>query len=153
MDIDKYCLNMAVQCSKQSTAIKLKVGAIITKDNHIISDGYNGTPKGFDNECECCNIGLRNCTKPKITLCKECEHFKTKPEVLHAESNAIMKCAKDGISTKDATLYITHSPCIDCAKLIIQAGIKRVVYLTKYHKNDGILLLNKTNIKIEQYGI
>ena len=153
MDIDKYCLNIAVQCAKQSTAIKLKVGAIIAKDNHIISDGYNGTPKGFNNECEYCNIGLKNCTKPKITLCKECEHFKTKPEVLHAESNAIMKCVKDGISTKDATLYITHSPCIDCAKLIIQAGIKRVVYLAKYHKNDGILLLNKANIKIEQYGI
>ena len=153
MDIDKYCLNMAVQCGKQSTAIKLKVGAIIAKDNHIISDGYNGTPKGFDNTCEYCNVGTEYCTKPKLTLCQKCEHFKTKPEVLHAESNAIMKCVKDGISTEGATLYITHSPCIECAKLIIQAGIKRVVYLSKYRKNDGILLLNKANIKIEQYGI
>lgn len=151
MDIDKYCLNIAVQCAKQSTAIKLKVGAVIAKDNHIISEGYNGTPKGFNNICEYCNIGTNYCTE--FAHCKQCKHFKTKDEVLHAESNAILKCAKDGIATKNTTLYITHSPCIDCAKLIIQAGIKRVVYLDKYRKDDGIKLLKKYNIKIEQYGV
>jgi len=151
MDIDKYCLNIAVQCAKQSTAIKLKVGAVIIKDNHIISDGYNGTPSGFNNTCETCTKGIDNCTEVKF--CRNCKYFKTKDEVLHAESNAILKCAKDGIATKNTTLYITHSPCIDCAKLIIQAGIKRVVYLDKYRKDDGIKLLKKYNIKIEQYGV
>lgn len=150
MDIDRYCLNIAIECARQSTANKLRVGAVIAKDNHIISDGYNGTPSGFDNKCELCTKDTDNCTE--IKFCKDCECFKTKPEVLHAESNAIMKCAKDGIATKDTTLYITHSPCIDCAKLIIQAGIKRVVYLDKYRKDDGIELLKKANIKIEQYG-
>ena len=157
---DKYYISVAQLCAKNSYANKLKVGAIIVKDNQIISDGFNGTPSGLSNECEFKECRTNHChlinSTPNVTdKCISCYYVKltTKPEVLHAESNAILKCAKYGKATYGSTLYITHSPCIECAKLIIQAGIKRVVYLAKYHKNDGILLLNKANIKIEQYGI
>ena len=136
--LDKYYIKVAQVCAKNSYAIKLKVGAIIVKDNQIISDGFNGTPCGFENKCETLNIDGDLCTLPYV---------------LHAESNAILKCAKYGKSTKDSTLYITHAPCIDCAKLIIQAGIIRVVYLEDYKNSDGINLLKKVDIKVEKLDL
>lgn len=154
--LDKYYIKVAQVCAKNSYAIKLKVGAIIVKDNQIISDGFNGTPSGFENKCEIIDCTTNFCHKGfnKVKLqCACCEKSKlsTKPYVLHAESNAILKCAKYGKSTKDSTLYITHAPCIDCAKLIIQAGIIRIVYLEDYRKSEGLELLKKAGINIEKF--
>lgn len=162
---DKYYLNVAKLCANNSYARRLQVGAVIVKDNQIMSDGFNGTPSGFENNCETETINSgEHCHPYECFNCKDfsngehclkCEQRKvkltTKPEVLHAESNAILKCAKYGRPTNGSTLYITHSPCIECAKLIIQAGIKRVVYLEDYHKNEGINLLKKANIDVEKY--
>ncbi len=106
------------------------MGALIVKDKSIISDGYNGTPSGFENRCED-------------------EENVTKPYVLHAEANAITKVAKSSNSSEGATLYVTASPCIECAKLIIQAGIRRVVYTEQYRYTDGIELLKKANVEVE----
>lgn len=153
---DKYCLEVAKLCAKNSYAKKLQVGAVIVKNHQIISDGFNGTPCGFKNECEIIECTTNHCHKghtfSNYALCFDCKHVKliTKPEVLHAESNAILKCAKYGKATNGSTLYITHSPCIECAKLIIQAGIKRVVYLEDYRKSDGLELLKKVNIVINK---
>lgn len=127
--LDKRYLQMARIWAENSYCIRRKVGALIVKDKMIISDGYNGTPSGFDNKCED-------------------EHNVTYPYVLHAEANAITKVAKSNNSSKDATLYITTSPCIECSKLIIQAGITRVVFCEMYHKETGLELLEKTNIEI-----
>ena len=135
---DKYYIKVAQLCAKNSYAIKLQVGAIIVKDGQIMSDGFNGTPCGFENKCEIRGVD---------------ESLHTLPYVLHAESNAILKCAKYGKSTKDSTLYITHAPCIDCAKLIIQAGIIRVVYLEDYKNSDSINLLKKVDIKVEKFDL
>jgi dCMP deaminase len=107
-----------------------QVGALLVKDKMIISDGYNGTPSGFENECED-------------------EDNTTKTYVLHAEANAITKVAKSNNSSLESTLYITTSPCIECAKLIIQAGISRVVYVEKYRITDGLDLLERAQIKLE----
>lgn len=119
-------LEIAKLISNHSKASRKKVGAILVKDGRIISIGYNGTPKGFDNTCEI--------------------DGKTKKEVLHAESNCISKCAKSTDSSENATLYVTLSPCIECAKLIIQCGIKEVYYCEMYHEVDGIDLLQKAKI-------
>ncbi len=126
---DKRYIEMAQIWAKNSYCQRRQVGALIVKDKMIISDGYNGTPSGFENICED-------------------EHGKTKPYVLHAEANAITKVAKSSNSSEGATLYITTSPCIECAKLIIQAGIKRVVYYDLYHIEDGIRLLERAGIEI-----
>lgn len=132
---DMSYLKMAHLWAENSTARKLHVGALIVKDNMIISDGYNGTPSGFDNNCE---IELEDGT------------LKTKEEVLHAEANAITKVAKSTHSCDGATLYCTDSPCIQCAKLIIQAGIRRLVYNREYHHKEGLELLKKAGIEIER---
>lgn len=129
---DKHYIEMALIWAKNSYCKRRQVGALLVKDRMIISDGFNGTPAGFENECED-------------------ENFATKPYVLHAEANAITKIAKSGNNSNGATLYITDSPCIECAKLIIQAGIVRVVYLKEYRNTDGIELLNRA--KIETYKI
>lgn len=134
---DEYYLNVAKLCAKNSYAKKLQVGAIIVKDGQIISDGFNGTPCGFENKCEVISMD---------------GSLHTLSYVLHAESNAILKCAKYGRPTNGSTLYITHSPCIECAKLIIQAGIIRVVYLEDYRKAEGLELLKKAGIDIKKYG-
>jgi dCMP deaminase len=126
---DQRYLEMARIWSKNSYCIRRQVGALIVKDRMIISDGYNGTPEGFENVCED-------------------ENNKTKPYVLHAEANAITKVAKSNNSSEGSTLYITTSPCMECAKLIIQSGIRRVVYSDKYHSNDGIELLERAGIEI-----
>lgn len=121
---------MARIWAKNSYCIRRQVGALIVKGRMIISDGYNGTPEGFENICED-------------------ETGKTKPYVLHAEANAITKVAKSNNSSEGATLYITTSPCVECAKLIIQSGIKRVVYCDNYHSDDGVKLLERAGIEIE----
>lgn len=126
--IDLKYLRMAGIWSENSYCIRRKVGALIVKDKMIISDGYNGTPTGFENVCED-------------------ESNNSKPYVLHAEANAITKVAKSNNSSEGGTLYITSSPCLECAKLIIQAGIKRVVYSENYRKNDGIDLLERAKIE------
>jgi dCMP deaminase len=120
---------MARIWARNSYCKRKQVGALIVKDRMIISDGYNGTPSGFENECED-------------------EENKTKPYVLHAEANAITKVAKSNNSSENATLYITASPCLECSKLIIQSGIKRVVFCEKYRIEDGIRLLEKAGIDI-----
>ena len=129
---DKRYLEMAEVWAKNSYCKRRQVGAILVKDRMIISDGYNGTPSGFENVCED-------------------EAGVTKPYVLHAEANAITKVAQSGNSSAGATLYITSSPCMECAKLIIQAGIKRVVYTEAYHTADGTDLLIRAGIDVKRY--
>ena len=124
---------MALIWAENSYCIRRQVGALIVKDKMIISDGYNGTPCGFENICEN-------------------ENGDTKPYVLHAEANAITKIACSNNNSSGATLYVTASPCIECAKLIIQAGIKRVVYSEKYRLTDGIDLLEKADISVDYIG-
>ena len=127
---DKAYLNMCKTWSELSHCKRHKVGALIVKNNMIISDWYNGTPsKYYENKCEDSNNGT---------------HW----YVLHAEANAILKCAKNGISSKDATLYITMSPCKECSKLIIQSGIKQVFYIEEYRNTEGLDFLEKNNIKV-----
>lgn len=127
---DKY-LAMASIWAENSYCKRRKVGALIVKDRMIISDGFNGTPSGFENICED-------------------ESGVTKPYVLHAEANAISKVAKSGNSSEGATLYITASPCMECAKLIVQAGIKRVVYRDEYRLMDGVELLKRAGVEVEK---
>lgn len=133
LKLDKTYIKMAEVLAELSYAQRAKVGCLVVMDTHIISEGVNGTPAGFDNNCEEYNF---------------LEEMTTKPEVLHAESNAIAKLAKSTQSSLGATLYTTRSPCFDCAKIIIQAGIKRVVYKDEYRKTDGIRLLIKAGLDI-----
>jgi dCMP deaminase len=130
---DLRYLEMARIWAKNSYCTRRQVGALVVKSNMIISDGYNGTPSGFENVCEDDN-GI------------------TKPYVLHAEANAITKLARSSNNSEGATIYITASPCIECAKLIIQAGIKRVVYGEKYRLTDGIELLERAGIEVVYLG-
>ena len=145
--LDTTYLRMAYQWATLSKARRKKVGCLIVKDGGIISDGYNGTPQGFDNNCEreeweSLNIEARTRGKTPPLV--------TKPEVLHAESNAITKLAKSTQSSDGATMYITISPCVDCAKLIIQSALKRVVYSEFYRNDSGITLLKRAKIKVSQ---
>ncbi len=126
---------MAHQLAQLSHATRAKVGCLVVKDTHIIAEGYNGMPSGFDNECEIT-------TADDIT--------KTKPEVLHAESNAIAKLAKSSNSSLGATLYVTLSPCLECAKLILQSGIVRVVYKKAYSNTQPLEFLRQGGIQVEQ---
>ena len=128
---DRRYLEMATVWARNSYCKRRQVGAILVKDRMIISDGYNGTPSGFENQCEDAN-GV------------------TKPYVLHAEANAITKVAKSGNNSAGATLYITDSPCMECAKLIIQSGIRRVVYGDEYRLTDGIDLLRRAGVDVEK---
>ena len=130
---DLRYLEMARIWAKNSYCTRRQVGALVVKNNMIISDGYNGTPSGFENVCED-------------------ENGITKPYVLHAEANAITKLARSSNNSEGAIIYITASPCIECAKLIIQAGIKRVVYGEKYRLTDGIELLERAGIEVVYLG-
>ena len=130
---DSKYIQMAKIWATNSRCKRRQVGALLVKDRMIISDGYNGTPSGFENECE--------------------EDGVTKPYVLHAEANAISKVAKSGNSSEGATLYVTASPCMECSKLIIQAGIKRVVYSDDYRLDDGIKLLKRAGIEVEKVEV
>lgn len=133
-EIDKRYLRMAAIWAENSYCQRRKVGALIVKDQMIISDGYNGTPAGFENVCED-------------------EHNITKPYVLHAEANAITKVAASSNSSKGATIYITSAPCIECAKLIIQSGIRRVVFSEKYRTEEGCDLLKRANVELEYIDV
>ena len=166
-NFDKQYLSIANLWAQNSYSRRNKVGAIIVKDGMIISDGYNGTPAGFDNCCETeikCDIdwdeitsldGGASICKTYDNDCNKCPHHRlvTKPEVLHAEANAIKKVAKSTNSSEGSTLYVTLSPCLECAKLIIQSGIKRVVYKEVYRNTDGIELLKRAGIIVEQINI
>ena len=129
LKLDKRYLEMTKIWAENSYCKRRKVGALIVKDKMIISDGYNGTPSGFENICED-------------------ENNKTKPYVLHAEANAITKVAKSNNSSNNSTLYVTTSPCLECSKLIIQAGITRVVFTERYRLDAGIKLLERAKIEI-----
>lgn len=132
--LDQRYLKMALIWAQNSYCKRRQVGALLVKDKMIISDGYNGTPSGFENNCED-------------------ENNKTYPYVLHAEANAITKVAKSNNSSEGATLYVTSSPCLECSKLIIQAGIKRVVFFDSYRLEDGINLLKKAKIEVVQVEV
>lgn len=127
--LDFRYMRMAAIWAENSYCVRRKVGALIVKDKMIISDGYNGTPSGFENICED-------------------ENNVTKPYVLHAEANAITKIARSNNSSDGATLYVTAAPCIECSKLIIQSGIKRVVFGEHYRLDDGVKLLKRANIEV-----
>jgi len=144
---DSKYIKMAEIWATNSYAMRNKVGALLVKDGQIISDGYNGTPKGFDNNCE---IEKEEWQFDSEGYYDKYVHLETKPEVLHAEANAITKVAKSNYSSEGSTLYVTLSPCFECAKLIIQSGIKRVVYKEVYRKTDGLDLLTKAGIEVEQ---
>lgn len=124
-------LKMAMEWAKLSHCKRKQVGALIVKDSMIISDGYNGTPTGFDNDCEDCDE-------------------KTLWYVLHAEANAIMKVSKSTNNSDGATLYITLSPCKECSKLVLQSGIKRVVYVKQYKDDSGLRFLEKAGVEVQQ---
>jgi len=130
--LDKVFINIAKETSTLSHCVRSKVGAVLVKDGNIISFGYNGTPSGMDNCCE--------------------ENDVTLSHVIHAECNAILKAAKTGNSVDNSTLYLTLSPCLDCSKLILQSGIKRVVYLNEYRNPEGINFL-KQFIQVDKYDI
>ncbi len=132
--LDQRYLRMARIWSENSYCVRRQVGALVVKDKMVISDGYNGTPSGFENVCED-------------------EHNVTKPYVLHAEANAITKLARSNNNSEGSTLYVTASPCLECAKLIIQAGIKRVVYGEEYRLSDGLNLLRRANIEVKYINI
>ncbi len=129
-EVDVRYLRMAKIWAENSYCKRRQVGALIVKNQMIISDGYNGTPAGFENICED-------------------DNNRTKPYVLHAEANAITKVAASNNNSTGATIYVTSSPCIECAKLIIQAGIKRVVFSEKYHTEEGINLLERAGIVVD----
>lgn len=131
---DLQYLKIANFWAENSYATKMKVGALIVKNGAMISDGYNGTPSGFENICEY-------------------ENGNTKPYVLHAEANAISKLAKSNISSEGSTLYTSVSPCMECAKMIIQCGIIRVVYSRDYRNLDGLKLLKQAGIEITKIGL
>ena len=133
--LDSRYMRMAYIWSENSYCRRRQVGALVVKGKMIISDGYNGTPQGFENVCEDDDTGL------------------TKPYVLHAEANAITKLARSGNNCDGATIYVTTSPCIECAKLIIQSGIRRVVFSETYHIQDGLDLLRRAGIEVVQLPI
>lgn len=128
--LDSVFMNIAKEVATLSHCVRFKVGAVLVKEGNLISFGYNGTPAGMDNGCE----------KDNVTV----------PHVIHGEVNAILKAAKTGTSVNGGTLYLTLSPCLDCSKLILQSGIKRVVYLTAYRNLEGVDFL-KQFITVEQY--
>jgi dCMP deaminase len=135
---DAY-LDMAERFAQLSYAKRLKVGAIVVKNNRVISIGYNGTPAGWDNNCE--ELVYRIAEEPIL---------KTKPEVIHAEANAIGKLARDGEAGLDSTMFCTHAPCIDCAKLIYSAGINKVYYRNSYRNTEGVDFLEKSGVRAEK---
>jgi len=136
--LDAY-MKTAETFAECSTARRLHVGAVIVKDDRIISIGYNGMPTGWDNNCE--DIKINNDGQYEL---------KTKPEVLHAETNCVAKLAKSTESGLGATMFVTHSPCLDCAKLVYQSGINTIYYRNSYRNEDGIQFLEKAGVKIEQ---
>ncbi len=135
-----------------SHARRLHVGAIVVKDDRIISIGYNGMPAGWDNNCEYDDMGFSDAVfgEPQTVINRG---LKTRPEVLHAESNAISKLARSSESGDGATMFITHAPCMECSKLIYQSGIKKVYFGQAYRDNAGVEFLNKCKVTVEQIDV
>lgn len=142
----KAFMKTAYTFAECSHALRLKVGAVIVKDNRIISIGYNGTPHGWDNECEYKSFfeGDKQLAEPKLV---------TRSEVLHAETNAIAKLARSNESGDGATLVTTHAPCMECAKLIYQSGIKQVIFAEEYRNFDGISFLNSCGVSTKHFKL
>lgn len=138
-DLDLVYMSTAVLHSKLSKAIRKKVGAVLVTPQGVTLTGYNGTPIGVDNTCE--------------DICAETGEYITKPSVLHAEINCILKAAREGVSVVDSTIYITLSPCLQCSAMLIQAGVKKVVYLEQYRDEKGLQLLECTNIQTSKFEI
>jgi dCMP deaminase len=138
----KYFMDIAQRTAELSSARRLRVGAIVVKDDRIISIGYNGMPAGWDNNCE-----------HELVDADEGHTLITKKEVLHAETNAIAKLAKSSESGLGADLFVTHAPCMDCAKLIYQSGIKRVHYGLAYRDDSGVQFLQQSNIEVQQINV
>ena len=132
--------------SQLSSAIRLQVGCVVVKDNTIIAIGYNGMPSGWDNSCE--YIADVHPSDSRYDYNNFSKELKTKPEVLHAETNALAKIARSTNSSDGASMFITHAPCLDCAKLVYQSGIKSVYYRNSYKNTDGIDFLNKCNVEV-----
>jgi dCMP deaminase len=145
-ELDQKYLYMALAWSDLSKARRKKVGCLIVKNGGIISDGYNGMPSGFDNNCEL-HVDASS------MLASRAYKLVTRQEVLHAESNAITKLAKSTQSSEGSTMYTTASPCVECAKLIIQSGIKRLVFKELYRDDKGVKLLKKAGIIVDQYEL
>jgi dCMP deaminase len=138
-------MDWAQRCAQLSHAKRLQVGAVIVKDDSVISYGYNGMPAGWDNNCEDEVGHVLDVDENVVEI-----RLKTKPEVLHAESNAVSKLAKSSNSGDGADIFITHAPCLDCAKLVYQAGIKRVYFGSAYRDDAGIKFLEQSGVTIEQ---
>lgn len=139
-------MDLAFRIAEMSYAKRLNVGCVIVKDNNIISFGWNGMPAGWDNNCEVETSEIVNIDSRTITPSQTV----TRPEVLHAEENALMKLCRSTNSSQDASMYITHAPCIKCARLIHQAGIKSVFFADEYRSVDGLVFLQKCDVEIEQ---
>lgn len=134
-NLDKSYMNFAFELAENSKAIRAKVGAILVTEDEVVLTGYNGTPRGADNTAEFTN--------------EQCE-LVTKPDVLHAELNCILKAARQGVSCKGATVYVTLSPCVHCAAMLVQVGIKRLVYSIMYRDNTGIKYLIQHGVQVER---
>ena len=145
--IDAF-MDTAARFADLSSATRLKVGAVVVRDNRIISIGYNGTPAGWDNVCE--EVVNVNPSDPRYDYNHFTKELKTKKEVIHAEANAISKLAGSNESGLGSTMFITHAPCVDCAKLIYGAGIKNVYFRTQYRNTDGLTFLEKCGIIVDQ---
>lgn len=145
---DKVMIDTAIIWSKLSSCTRRQVGAVIARDDRIISIGYNGTVKGSSNDCESlCNV----CNGEGCSVCNN-KGVITNKTTVHAEVNAIAYCAKEGIDTNNTTIYVTTEPCVECSKLIMASGISRVVYKDKYTTDDGVQFLNKTGLTVERLG-
>jgi dCMP deaminase len=145
--IDAF-MDTAERFAELSSAVRLQVGAVVVKDNRIISIGYNGMPAGWTNECE--HVVDVAKTDPRYDYNNFTKELKTKDEVIHAEANAIIKLARDGESGNGSSLFCTHAPCIHCAKLIHGAGIEKVYYRHSYRDEDGVSFLQKCKINVEK---
>lgn len=145
----EFYLDVADRVSELSRARRLKVGAVIVKDHRILSYGYNGTPSGFDNDCE---IRIPESIDPDSRTVTPATTV-TKPEVIHAEINAILKVARSHDSTDGAIMFLTHSPCMECSKSILQSGIKEVYYIEDYRSSDGVELLQKGGVLIRRIDL
>jgi dCMP deaminase len=142
-------MDVAERFAKLSSAKRLQVGAIVVKDDRIISIGYNGMPSGWTNECEYEEVRYEQLYEEEMKVIKT-GNLKTKPEVIHAEANAIAKLAKGTESGNESTMFLTHAPCIDCAKQIYTAGIKKVFYRNSYRDSNGTDFLERCNVEVEK---
>lgn len=145
--IDAF-MDTAERFAELSSATRLKVGAVVVRDQRIVSIGYNGTPAGWDNSCE--KIVDVNVNDPRYDYNNFTKELKTKDEVIHAEANAIAKLARDGESGLGTDLFCTHAPCIQCAKIVYGAGVKKVYYRHQYRDDSGLEFLKKCNVEIER---